>query len=242
MKSKKYSNDNELYVMIVINIVIVLLIMFISLLYNNKVEDDDVILTPSSFTNETNTYVQYIEWSENNVKQDLPTAGVKEVMYGYMSDQSLSEDTSLIDVIVTDSCQKVSELTENGSQINLTQGEIYLLAKINECEAGNQNIETRMLVVLTVLNRVKSDKFPDTIEGVIKENHNGVYQFSPLCKGGSWYNTEPSEDAYKAVDLVTEGVDTSDGSLYFESCSNKNNWHSRNLEYLYQSGDIRFYK
>lgn len=130
--------------------------------------------------------------------------------------------------------------------MDLTENEIYLLAKINECEAGNQNIETRMLVVLTVLNRVKSDKFPGTIEEVIKENHNGVYQFSPLVQGGSWYYTEPSDDAYKAVDLVTEelfnGVDTSDGSLYFESCSDEDNWHSRNLEYLYQSGDIRFYK
>lgn len=236
VKRKKYSNDEELFRIIVINLLIVFSIMFLSLLYNKKAEDD-VILTPSSVTYETNTYVQYIERSENNAKQNLPIAGITEIMYGYMSDQSLSEDTSLTDVTVTDSCQKVLELTEN---------EIYLLAKINECEAGNQNIETRMLVVLTVLNRVKSDKFPGTIEEVIKENHNGVYQFSPLVQGGSWYYTEPSDDAYKAVDLVTEelfnGVDASDGSLYFESCSDEDNWHSRNLEYLYQSGDIRFYK
>ena len=106
MKRKKYSNDEELFRIIVINLLIVFSIMFLSLLYNKNVEDD-VILTLSSVTYETNTYVQYIERSENNAKQNLPIAGITEIMYGYMSDQSLSEDTSLTDVTVTDSCQKV---------------------------------------------------------------------------------------------------------------------------------------
>lgn len=218
--------NKEFAFMIVFNFIIILLVMIYGL---NHKENKIVNYT------ETNTYVQYIERSDN--ENYLPIAGITEELYNMMPDQSLSEDTSLTDVTVTDSCQKVLELTEN---------EVYLLAKINECEAGNQNIETRMLVVLTVLNRVKSDKFPGTIEEVIKENHNGVYQFSPLVQGGSWYYTEPSDDAYKAVDLVTEelfnGIDVSDGALYFESCEDEDNWHSRNLEFLYQSDDIRFYK
>ena len=219
--------NKEFAFMIVFNFIIILSVMIYGL--NHKEESKIVNY------NETNTYVQYIERSDN--ENHLPIAGITEEIYNMMSDQSLSEDTSLTDVTVTDSCQKFLELTEN---------EVYLLAKINECEAGNQNIETRMLVVLTVLNRVKSDKFPGTIEEVIKENHNDVYQFSPLVQGGSWYYTEPSDDAYKAVDLVTEelfnGIDVSDGALYFESCEDEDNWHSRNLEYLYQSDDIRFYK
>ena len=219
--------NKEFLFMVVFNFIIILSVMIYGL--NHKEESKIVNY------NETNTDVQYIERSD---KEDyLPIAGITEELYNMMPDQSLSEDTSLTDVTVTDSCQKVLELTEN---------EVYLLAKINECEAGNQNIETRMLVVLTVLNRVKSDKFPDTIEEVIKENHNGVYQFSPLAQGGSWYYKEPSDDAYKAVDLVTEelfnGIDVSDGALYFESCEDEDNWHSRNLDYLYQSDDIRFYK
>lgn len=218
--------NKEFAFMVVFNCIIILLVMIYGL---NHKEEKIVNYT------ETNTYVQYIERSDN--EKYLPIAGITEDLYNMMPDQSLSEDTSLTDVTVTDSCQKVLDLTEN---------EVYLLAKINECEAGNQNIETRMLVVLTVFNRVKSDKFPGTIEEVIKENHNGVYQFSPLVQGGSWYYTEPSDDAYKAVDLVTEelfnGIDASDGALYFESCEDEDNWHSRNLEYLYQSDDIRFYK
>ena len=41
--------------------------------------------------------------------------------------------------------------------------------------------------------------------------------------------------------LATE-YDYSDGALYFESCAEEENWHSKNLEFLYQSEDLRFYK
>lgn len=166
-----------------------------------------------------------------------------EEIYNMMPDQSLSEDTSDVDVTVTDSCQEISTYPEFIYSLDISEQDKYLLAKINECEAGNQNIRTRELVVFVVLNRVKSDKFPDTIEEVIKENHNGVYQFSPLIQGGNWYNTEPTEEAYKAVDNVLNSMyDYSGGALYFESCEDEDNWHSRNLEFLYKSGDIRFYK
>lgn len=203
MKNKKYSNDEELFRIIVINFLIVFSIIFLSLLYNKKAEE----------------------------------------IYNMMPDQSLSEDTSDVDVTVTDSCQEISTYPEFIYSLDISEQDKYLLAKINECEAGNQNIRTRELVVLVVLNRVKSDKFPDTIEEVIKENHNGVYQFSPLIQGGNWYNTEPTEEAYKAVDNVLNSMyDYSGGALYFESCEDEDNWHSRNLEFLYKSGDIRFYK
>lgn len=203
VKNKKYSNDEELFRIIVINFLIVFSIIFLSLLYNKKAEE----------------------------------------IYNMMPDQSLSEDTSDVDVTVTDSCQEISTYPEFIYSLDISEQDKYLLAKINECEAGNQNIRTRELVVLVVLNRVKSDKFPDTIEEVIKENHNGVYQFSPLIQGGNWYNTEPTEEAYKAVDNVLNSMyDYSGGALYFESCEDEDNWHSRNLEFLYKSGDIRFYK
>lgn len=233
----KQRTSKEFNIMVIINMLIIIGIMIYGI---NNIEQTHI----ENYA-ETNTYVQYIERSDN--EKYLPIAGITEEMYSIMSDQSLLGDTSLIDVTVTDS-QQENPVYEYYRDIieNMTEQEYYQLAKINECEAGNQTIETRMLIVLVVFNRVKSDSFPGTIEGVITENHNGVYQFSPLCKGGSWYDTEPSEEAYKAVDLVIEelfnGTDTSDGALYFESCEDEDNWHSRNLEYLYQSDDIRFYK
>lgn len=123
----------------------------------------------------------------------------------------------------------------------------YLLAKIAECEAGNQSLETRSMVILTILNRVWSPQFPDTIEDVIYQQSNGVHQFSPLVPGGSWWYIEPSEESWEAVSHVMKmEYDTSEGCLFFESFISEeamlNSWHHNNLTYLFQLDDMRFYK
>lgn len=41
--------------------------------------------------------------------------------------------------------------------------------------------------------------------------------------------------------MVIGGWDESEGALYFESCENSS-WHSRNLEFLYEVGNHRFYR
>lgn len=116
--------------------------------------------------------------------------------------------------------------------------ESYLLARIAMAEAEGCNTQTKTLIIMCVLNRVWSDEFPDTIEEVIFQEN----QFSPI-DNGRWDRVEPNEDCYEAVKVVMEAkYDYSDGATYFESCSNEDNWHSRNLEFLYESEGIRFYK
>lgn len=134
--------------------------------------------------------------------------------------------------------------------INWNESEVYELAKIAECEGGNQNIQTRILIIMVVLNRVQSDSFPNNIHDVIFEESNGTYQFSPLAPDGSWWNTEPSEESYEAVDVCMEqinnGYDNSGGALYFEAFGTdeeaEKSWHGRNLQFLYKSQSTRFYK
>lgn len=118
----------------------------------------------------------------------------------------------------------------------------YLLAKIVMAEAEGCNKETKTLVAMVVLNRVQSDQFPDTIYDVIFQRYNGTYQFSPIGNG-RWDSVEPNGDCYEAVEAAKRGIyDHCDGALYFESCANKDNWHSRNLEYICESEGVRFYK
>lgn len=119
----------------------------------------------------------------------------------------------------------------------------YLLAKIVMAEAEGCNMRTKTIVAMVVLNRVQSDQFPDTIHDVIFEQcANGTYQFSPIGNG-RWDSVEPNEDCYEAIEIVKQSVyDYSGGALYFENCIGEDNWHSRNLEYLYESEGIRFYK
>ena len=116
--------------------------------------------------------------------------------------------------------------------------ESYLLARIAMAEAEGCNTQTKTLIIMCVLNRVWSDEFPDTIEEVIFQEN----QFSPI-DNGRWDRVEPNEDCYEAVKVVMEAkYDYSGGAIYFENCADEDNWHSRNLEFLYESEGIRFYK
>lgn len=116
--------------------------------------------------------------------------------------------------------------------------ESYLLARIAMAEAEGCNTQTKTLIIMCVLNRVWSDEFPDTIEEVIFQEN----QFSPI-DNGRWDRAEPNEDCYEAVKIVMEAkYDYSGGATYFENCADEDNWHSRNLEFLYESEGIRFYK
>ena len=113
----------------------------------------------------------------------------------------------------------------------------YLLAKIAMAEAESEDTKGKALVMLVVLNRVWSDGFPDSIGEVVFQKN----QFSVTMDGGRYYTTSPNEDCYKAMELVKSGWDESKGALYFESCD-RASWHSRNLEFLYQVGNHRFYR
>lgn len=127
---------------------------------------------------------------------------------------------------------------------NLSDEDKYLLAKIAMAEAEGESIETKIYVILTVLNRVHSDDryFPDTIEEVIFQSKNGIYQFSPVMPGGRWYRIEPNEECWEAVEIVNAMEnDISMGALYFEACKGES-WHSKNLEFLFESDNTRFYK
>lgn len=116
--------------------------------------------------------------------------------------------------------------------------ESYLLARIAMAEAEGCNTRTKTLIIMCVLNRVWSDEFPDTIEEVIFQEN----QFSHI-NNGRWNRVEPNEDCYEAVKIVMEAkYDYSGGATYFENCADEDNWHSRNLEFLYESEGIRFYK
>lgn len=116
--------------------------------------------------------------------------------------------------------------------------ESYLLARIAMAEAEGCNTQTKTLIIMCVLNRVWFDEFPDTIEEVIFQEN----QFSPI-DNGRWDRVEPNEDCYEAVKVVMEAkYDYSGGATYFENCADEDNWHSRNLEFLYESEGIRFYK
>lgn len=115
--------------------------------------------------------------------------------------------------------------------------EAYLLAKIAMAETEGEDTEGKALVMLVVLNRVKSDRFPNTVEGVIYQKN----QFSPVSNG-RFDSVEPDEDCWSALEMIqTEHWDGSQGATYFESKS-ESTWHSEHLSFLFQHGNHYFYE
>lgn len=170
-----------------------------------------------------------------------PSRDISKVPIITISDNSIEEREEENNVSLLVSEIKTESEPVYGTEF--TEDDKYLLAKIAMAEAENQNIQTKTLVIMSVLNRVESNDFPDSILEVIFQNNGSVYQYSTVMQGGTWWTTEPNEDCYEAVEVVlSTEYDYSDGALYFESCEEEENWHSRNLIYLYQSEDLRFYK
>ena len=129
------------------------------------------------------------------------------------------------------------EREEQADRQELDAEECRMLMKIAMAEAEGESVEGKALVMRVILNRVQDEAFPDTVEEVI--NQKG--QFSPVEEGGRYYTTEYNSECQEALEMVLEGWDESQGALYFESCAN-DSWHSRNLEYLFEEGNHRFYR
>lgn len=69
-----------------------------------------------------------------------------------------------------------------------TPEDIVMIAKVTQHEAGNQSELGKRLVIDTILNRVESERFPNSVNGVISQP--GQY-----CKPRKF----PPEDMYRLV-------------------------------------------
>lgn len=87
--------------------------------------------------------------------------------------------------------------------------EIQLLAQLVYSEAKGESLKGQVGVASVALNRIDSDKFPDTVKGVIYENH----AFTAVQQG-TFYDA-PNKQAYKAVYMAIAGWDPSNDSLYY---------------------------
>lgn len=92
-----------------------------------------------------------------------------------------------------------------------------------------------------VLNRVKSQEFPDSVRSVVYEPS----QFSPVSDG-SINSVKVTEETKECVNRALEGEDYSDGALYFMnrrgSRSRAVSWFDSHLTYLFRHQNHEFFK
>lgn len=126
----------------------------------------------------------------------------------------------------------------------VSQEDYDALLRIVEAEAGCEDEKGKLLVANVVLNRVKHDKFPDTIEEVILQQEKGTTQFSPVATG-SFYKVKVTEETIDVVNRALCGEDVSQGALYFAARKyanpDKMKWFDRNLTFLFEYGGHEFF-
>lgn len=95
--------------------------------------------------------------------------------------------------------------------LNVADNEIEMLERIVQAEAGGSGYDGMLAVANVVLNRVKYERFPDTVTEVIFANR----QFTPISDG-RYYTVKVSETAKQVVQDALNGARILDeDALYF---------------------------
>ena len=105
----------------------------------------------------------------------------------------------------------------------LSQQDIDLMARLVYSEAAGEPYKGQVAVAASVLNRMASTKYPNSIPGVVYQVVNGYYQYSPVLDGR--INLPPNQSAYRAVQDALNGWDPSNKALgFFNPRKTSNQW------------------
>ncbi len=127
------------------------------------------------------------------------------------------------------------ELTSGGTPLT-AEGKPYdeetldILARVIMHESGYQPFLGQLAVGSVIMNRVASDKFPNTVSEVI---------YAPNQFPGAT-NATPGADAILAARLCLEGANVVPGAYYFNGVG-KSCWASRNKSLICTIGGHSFY-
>jgi N-acetylmuramoyl-L-alanine amidase len=141
----------------------------------------------------------------NNMKENMLQIGQILVI----PTSTLASTTS-----TTSAKNTVATASLDSHEITYSKQEYEWLARIIEAEAEDEPYLGKVAVGSVIINRLQDDWFPDSIQGVIFQKSKKVYQFSPIGNG-RFNRVKPSKDSYKAATDALNGVDPTDGALYF---------------------------
>lgn len=111
----------------------------------------------------------------------------------------------------------------SGGSVSLSDYEIMMLATIIYCEAGNQGTDGQLAVGYVIMNRIRSSRFPNTLEGVLRQSK----QFEPVGSGRFDLVLKAEQDddipnivtqsCWNAARAVVNGTSNVGESLFFRT-------------------------
>ncbi len=124
---------------------------------------------------------------------------------------------------------------------NYSNDDLYWLSRIIHAESEAEPYSGKVAVGNVILNRVKSNLFPNTVYGVIFEYYKHIPQFSPVAEGTIYKN--PSLESIQSARDALNGVKPVGASTYFfnpDKATGK--WIVDNKSYVQRIGNHVFYK
>lgn len=172
-------------------------------------------------------------------------ANISEITTTIIPEQvAIETSENKIKIVSSEILDSIPEGVENfviGDARVISEDDYYWLCKIVECEAGGEDEIGKILVANVVFNRFDTGRYGKTLKGVIFAKG----QFSPVSSG-SIYKKNPSQATINAVNKALDGIDYSQGALYFmyRKASDPDNvtWFDSALTFLFKHGHHEFFK
>ncbi|HHY98246.1 MAG TPA: hypothetical protein GX509_05865 [Firmicutes bacterium] len=122
----------------------------------------------------------------------------------------------------------------------ISQEDKLLLARLIRAEAEGEPFLCQVAVGATVLNRVKSPLYPDTIPEVIYQVESGYWQYEVVQNGR--INIPPDSTSLAAADEAIRGEDPSYGAIGFYNPSQTSNAWVLSRPVTTAIGNLVFYR
>lgn len=186
-----------------------------ALLKQEKTELDNLKLEAETEQNKVAGLVSATSNSINKYANEISEAEKEALAY----EEKIRAQEDVIKKIAEELA--MSEAAANGewrdiSEIEFAEGDRYLLANLIYCEAGGEPYEGQLAVGAVVINRVLSEKFPDSVVGVIYQKR----QFSPVASGRlelALASNKATPSCYRAADEAMAGVTNVGKCLFFRT-------------------------
>lgn len=163
--------------------------------------------------------------------------------------KKIEEQMGIENVIESKSEGKKKELVDNKNNQKkykkiATKKDYEILERIVEAETTGGDFKSKVFVTNVILNRVKSKKFPNSVEEVVFQKVGNIYQFSPIYDK-RYYTVKVQKLTKQAVKYAVENEKQRGKALYFanRNHANKRNmdWFDQNLLYLFSYGGHEFF-
>jgi N-acetylmuramoyl-L-alanine amidase len=148
-----------------------------------------------------------------------------------------SKDNTLLS---TSGDQLASREGRTSTMAGFSAQEIDLLARLVHSESAGEPYMGQVAVAATVLNRIKSSLYPNTLSSVIYQIVSGCYQYSPVLDGR--INIPAGKTAFDAVYDALKGWDPSGNALGFYNPQKTSNQWVRQQQVTATIGNHIFFR